>query len=388
MQRQIEEALQRVLGKDAPVAQVSFGEEAGRVHVSLVFAPAVVAAERFALEDRVRAVVAGVPGVVDVSVSSRTTKAAAAAAAPAAPSGAGCAGGHGGHGPGVAPEPAPLAGVGRVILVCSGKGGVGKSTVATNLAYATARMGYGVGLLDLDVHGPSLPTLLGMTRQPMVRGERIQPIEHGGVGVMSLGFVIEAGQPVIWRGPMVASLVKQFLREVAWEGRDYLFIDMPPGTGDAYLTVLQEVKVDGAVVVTTPSELALADVGRGVGLFKPFGVEILGVVENMSHFDWPGATEMARLLAAMPHDGAHGSLVAEAEGWLEAQRRVHIFGDAAEQMIAALGLRLLGRIPLDPQVRALGDGGEQVVTRAAEGVAGQAFRDVAQRLVEAKPAKT
>jgi ATP-binding protein involved in chromosome partitioning len=242
--------------------------------------------------------------------------------------------------------------------VASGKGGVGKSTVAVNLALALQKLEYRVGVLDIDIYGPSLPTLLGVTGRPAVSNRRILPLEASGLRIMSLGFLMEEDAPVIWRGPIVTGIIRQFLRDVDWSGLDYLIIDMPPGTGDAQLALAQTVPVDGALVVTTPSDLALIDAARGLQMFKTLNVEVLGIVTNMARFIVPTSGE-----------------------------EFFIFGEP-EQVVreaARLETTVLGEIPLDTQVRRGGDEGAPVVLADPDSPVSQAFIELARTLVEMRP---
>ncbi|MFU8802693.1 MAG: Mrp/NBP35 family ATP-binding protein, partial [Bradymonadaceae bacterium] len=256
------------------------------------------------------------------------------------------------------PDAGPIAGVGKVIAVASGKGGVGKSTVAVNLALAMQKNGFRVGLLDIDIYGPSLPTLLGVTGRPEVSERRILPIEVEGLRVMSLGFLMDDDTPVIWRGPIVTGIIRQFLRDVDWSGLDYLVVDLPPGTGDAQLALAQSVPVDGAIIVTTPSDLALADAARGLQMFKTLNVDVVGIVTNMSKFVVPSSGE-----------------------------EFHIFGDPAMVVKEAkrLETRHLGEIPLDLATRKGGDEGRPVVLADPESGVTKAFLELARNVAEAKP---
>jgi ATP-binding protein involved in chromosome partitioning len=228
---------------------------------------------------------------------------------------------------------AGIPGVKNLIAVASGKGGVGKTTVAVNLAVALAGMGSRVGLLDADVYGPNVPTMLGTTEQPYAEGDRIIPISAQGLRVMSMGFLNPTDRPLIWRGPMLHQVLQQFLRQVDWGELDYLIIDLPPGTGDVQLSLIQTVALTGAVVVTTPSTVALADVRKAIEMFRQVKVEILGVVENMSYF-------------LCPHCGQRSEIFSYGEG-----------KNTAEQF----GVPFLGEIPLHAHVRLYGDTGKPVV---------------------------
>jgi ATP-binding protein involved in chromosome partitioning len=273
-----------------------------------------------------------------------------------------------GHGPapgpgGQLPARQPIPGVKQVIAVSSGKGGVGKSTVAVNLACALARRGLRVGLLDADIYGPNAPTMLGVAdRTPEVRGEGasqvLTPIESCGIAMVSMGLLIDANQPVIWRGPMLNGIIRQFLYQVDWGERDVLVIDLPPGTGDAQLTLAQAVPMAGAVIVTTPQQVSLADARRGLAMFQQMGVPVLGVVENMSAFIPPDAPE----------------------------KRYAIFGSGGGAALAAeAGVPLLAELPLELPVREGGDSGRPVVLSAPESATAQAFIDLADRLQSLQP---
>src|SRR5215469_175338 len=190
-----------------------------------------------------------------------------------------------------APPKLPIAGVKNLIAVGSGKGGVGKTTVAVNLAISLAMLGHKVGLLDADVYGPNVPLMMGISRSPQARGERIQPLENFGVKLMSMGFLSPGDKPLVWRGPMLHSVIQQFLRGVDWGELDYLVIDLPPGTGDVQLSLIQTAPVTGAIVVTTPSDVSLEDARKAIGMFRQVKVPILGIVENMSFLQCPHCSE-------------------------------------------------------------------------------------------------
>jgi ATP-binding protein involved in chromosome partitioning len=249
----------------------------------------------------------------------------------------------------------PVPDVKNVVLVMSGKGGVGKSTVAVNLALALGRAGTRVGLLDADIYGPSIPTMLGVTGHPHSEdGKTIEPLQRFGIKLMSIGFMIESDKDaIIWRGPMLQSALMQFLTDVHWGALDYLILDLPPGTGDVALTLAQRVKSTGAVIVTTPQEVALQDVYKSVSMCKKLNIPILGVVENMSFFiDSAGV-------------------------------RHELFGAGGGQKIADFAQApLLGQIPLHPSVREHGDGGAPIVQAAPEHQASKAFVAVAEALTE------
>jgi ATP-binding protein involved in chromosome partitioning len=247
-----------------------------------------------------------------------------------------------------------IAGVRSILAVASGKGGVGKSTVAVNLALALKAGGKRVGLLDADIYGPSIPTMLGIDTEPQVGPEGIRPVAKLGLEVMSIGFFIDQTQPVIWRGPMIMKVLEQFLHEVRWGELDYLVVDLPPGTGDAQLTLVQSVPVNGAVVVTTPSDVALIDARRAVDMFAQVGVPVVGIVENMSHFVCPHCGEKSEVFS---HGG--GARVAE-----------------------TAGVAFLGEIPLDSSVGRGGDVGHPVVAEAPEGAQAGAFHALAAKAAE------
>jgi ATP-binding protein involved in chromosome partitioning len=247
----------------------------------------------------------------------------------------------------------PVPAVRNVVLVMSGKGGVGKSTCATNLALALNRMGARVGLLDADIYGPSIPTMLGVSGHPhSTDGKQIQPMGRFGLKLMSIGFLIESDKDaIIWRGPMLQGALNQFLADVAWGELDYLVLDLPPGTGDVALSLMQRLKTTGAVVVTTPQEVALQDVYKSVSMCKKLNVQVLGVVENMSFFVDPSGQRHA------------------------------IFGEGGGQKIADFAeAPLLAQIPLDPNVRQWGDDGTPIVQAAPDHVSSKAFVELAERL--------
>jgi ATP-binding protein involved in chromosome partitioning len=251
-----------------------------------------------------------------------------------------------------APQPTAMPHLGRIIAVSSGKGGVGKSTVTVNLAVALAQQGKRVGILDADIYGPNLPIMLGVNAPPMVVDEQIIPLDAHGVKVISLGFLIERDQPAIWRGPIVMKIVTQFLRDVAWGQLDYLFVDMPPGTGDAQLSLVQVAKIDGAVIVTTPQEVAIGDALRGAKMFERVGVPVLGIVENMSWFESP-----------------------------ETGKPMAIFGSGGGQRLAdELGVPLLGQVPLYPPVGVGGDTGRPIVVADPSSSAAKTLNEVATKL--------
>ncbi len=254
-----------------------------------------------------------------------------------------------------APTPVTYPNLGRVLAISSGKGGVGKSTVAVNLAIALANGGARVGLMDADIYGPNIPMMMGVNEPPPVKNEKIQPLVAHGVKLMSIGFLVERDQPAIWRGPIVMKVITQFLRDVEWGQLDYLVVDMPPGTGDAQLSLVQATHVNGAVIVTTPQEVSTGDALRGAKMFQRVGVPVLGIVENMSFF-------------ACPHCG----------------EPTPIFGTGGGKRLAdELGIPLLGEIPLYPQILVGGDTGLPIVLAEPDSVAARALLLTAQRIAEA-----
>jgi len=249
------------------------------------------------------------------------------------------------------PDRQPIPGVKNTIAVASGKGGVGKSTVAVNLAVALAQEGATVGLLDADVYGPSIPLMLGAEEQPGLVDNKIIPGRAYGIAVMSVGYILDPEKALIWRGPLVSQLIRQFLSDVQWGDLDYLVIDLPPGTGDVQLTLVQTIPLSGAIIVTTPQDVALADAIKGLQMFREVKTPVLGIVENMSYF-------------VCPHCGH----VAE------------IFGSGGGERVAnKYGVPLLGQIPIDPAVREGGDRGVPVVVGQPGSSTAQAFREAARQ---------
>jgi ATP-binding protein involved in chromosome partitioning len=247
-----------------------------------------------------------------------------------------------------------LPGVRNIVAVSSGKGGVGKSTVAVNLSVALAKMEYRVGLLDTDVYGPNVPIMVGVNEEPVVHGQKLVPHEAYNLKVMSLGFLNRGDRPVVWRGPMLHTAVRQFLYDVEWGELDFLIVDMPPGTGDAQLSLAQLVPVQGAVLVTTPQEVAMADVRKAFNMFEQVHIPVLGIVENMSHFICPNCSE-----------------------------KHAIFGTGGGESLAALfRTSLLGQVPLSSNIRESGDIGVPVVVGAPDSPQAAAFREIAKNVVE------
>jgi ATP-binding protein involved in chromosome partitioning len=257
-------------------------------------------------------------------------------------------------------ELGPIPGVRDIVAVASTKGGVGKSTVAANLALAMQRLHQRVGLLDADVYGPSLPMMLGISGRPRAsEGKRICPLQKYGLQLMSLGFFLDDNSPVTWRGPLVMGLVRQFLKDVEWGELDVLVVDLPPGTGDAQLTLVQQVPLAGGVVVTTPQDVATLDVQRGIAMFQQVNTSVLGIIENMSYYDCP-----------------------------KCGRREDLFGSGGgEQIATRFGVPLLGRIPLIGEVRASGDTGKPIVVERPEHPVSQLFVHIAGAVLEAVAAE-
>jgi ATP-binding protein involved in chromosome partitioning len=282
------------------------------------------------LQEQARSVVAGLPWVTEVAVTMTANTAVA-------------------RGSGQNQTLIPL--VKNVIAVASGKGGVGKSTTSVNLAVALSQSGAKVGLLDGDIYGPNIPLMMGLKERPEMTGEqgKIDPIKRFGIKLMSIAFFLDEKKPVIWRGPMIHGALQQFLRDVVWDELDYLVIDLPPGTGDASLSLSQLIPLSGVVIVTTPQDVALQDVGKGMSMFKQLEVPIIGVIENMSYF-------------VCDH----------------CQEKHEIFGKGGGEKIAeAFGVPFLGQVPLQPNVRTGGDEGQPVVLADPDSAAAEGFKRVA-----------
>ncbi|MFM2148817.1 MAG: hypothetical protein RLZZ187_1123 [Pseudomonadota bacterium] len=288
---------------------------------------------------------AAVPGVMSATVvlTAHRADAPAKPAAPGAPPGAKAAPGQG---------PMLLPDVGAIVAVASGKGGVGKSTTAVNLAVALASQGLRVGLLDADIYGPSLPQMLGTRERPRAEAQRIIPLQRWGLKAMSIGFLVEEETPMIWRGPMVMGALEQLMGQVEWGALDIMIVDMPPGTGDAQLTMSQRVPLAGAVIVSTPQDVALIDARRGVKMFEKVGVPVLGLIENMSFYCCPNCGH-----------------------------RADIFGHGGAQREAArIGVEFLGELPLKMAIRELADAGTPIVAAKPETEEAQAYQTIATRL--------
>jgi len=335
----------------------------GKVFLSItVDAGAVKAWE--AVRERAEAAIRAVPGVKSVMVALTAERSSGAGGAPQRPQAAPHAGhAHSARSGPARPGPAPgapsapsqsgIPGVAAIIAVASGKGGVGKSTTAVNLALGLRDLGLKVGILDADIYGPSMPKLLAIRERPQtIGGTRLKPIERYGMPVMSIGFLIEEETPMIWRGPMVMSALTQMLREVEWGTLDVMVVDMPPGTGDAQLTMAQQVPLKGAVIVSTPQDLALIDARRGIAMFRRVNVPVLGIVENMSTF-------------ICPHCGTRSDIFGHGGARAEAER---------------LGVPFLGEVPLDMTIREKSDAGLPVVATAPDSPLAQCYRDIAARV--------
>ena len=254
------------------------------------------------------------------------------------------------------PAPQPLPGVAHVVAVGSGKGGVGKTTVAVNLAVALSKLGYKVGLIDADIYGPNVPMMLGVTRQPNIVGEnRIEPIFSHGVKFISVGLISPGDKPMVMRGPMLHQIIRQFLQQVEWGTLDFLIVDLPPGTGDVVISLVQTVPLTGAVVVSTPSDVSLQDARKALEMFHQVKVEVIGIVENMSHFTCP-----------------------------HCQQVVDIFSSGgAERTAAQFGLEFLGSLELDPSIRKGGDSGLPVSLAGPDSEIAKGFYEIARKVAAA-----
>jgi ATP-binding protein involved in chromosome partitioning len=321
----------------------------GKVFFSITVDAAVVQAWE-SVRDRAEAAARAVPGVVSALVALTAER---KAAAPPSAAGSPGAAARASPAPGGAPSPIGVPGVEAIIAVASGKGGVGKSTTAVNLALGLRDLGLKVGILDADIYGPSLPKLLAIRERPQtLGGTRLKPITRYGLTVMSIGFLIDEETPMIWRGPMVISALTQMLREVEWGALDVMVVDMPPGTGDAQLTMAQQVPLKGAVIVSTPQDLALIDARRGIAMFRRVNVPVLGIIENMSYFLCPQCGTRSDIFS---HGGARH----------EAER---------------LGVPFLGEVPLHMDIREKSDAGLPVVATVPDGPLAAVYRDIAAKV--------
>jgi ATP-binding protein involved in chromosome partitioning len=354
----VEAALARVSNGSSGTDIVSAGQiknlevqDDGHVRFSFILKPE----DPSSLVKEARAAAQAVEGVSKVKLNVQLPQAGTAApAGPAAPPKRGLVPG---SVPAPTPKPGVLSEVSHVIAVSSGKGGVGKSMTTTNLAAALAAQGKRVGLLDADIYGPNIPLMFGEDRRPGVTGpkgkERIEPLDAHGVRLMSLGFLLEKEQPAIMRGPLISGILRQFIEQVSWGRLDYLLVDMPPGTGDAQLSLVQTIDLDGAIMVTTPQDVATGDVRRAIRMFERVNTRVLGIIENMAGHECPHCGES-----------------------------VDIFGrGGGEKLAHDMSLPFLGRIPLDPAVSTAGDEGTPTVLSDPNSAAATALVQVVEQLV-------
>ena len=282
-----------------------------------------------------------------------------------------------------APGPAPLAGVKHIVAIASGKGGVGKSTVAANIAIALTQKGHKVGLLDLDIYGPSLPIILGINESPkLTQDKKLIPLDRYGMKVMSFGFISGNQTPTIWRGPLVGRMTEQFFQDVIWGDLDYLILDLPPGTGDIQLTLTQKLRLSGAVIVTTPQDIALSDVRKGADMFRKVQTPVLGVVENMSGLVIEGQISGVNADMNMKISGLEDSIVVDDDGRF--QFRMDIFkkgGGISESN--RLGVPLLGEIAISKDLMTTTDSGDPIVQSAPDSPISAVFMTIAERIVTA-----
>ena len=353
-EEQILDALKTVVDGDEDIVSLGMvsGLQVKDGHVAFAIE---VAAERGPqlepLRKQAEQVVHALPGVVSVTVVLTAERQAPAA------------GGNGGApaAPRAAPQAAPQAaaplmpGVNAIVAVASGKGGVGKSTVAVNLALGLAAGGHAVGVLDADIYGPSMPRMLGISGKPVsTDGRRLEPMENFGIKCMSMGFLVDEETPTIWRGPMVTSALQQMMRDVNWGALDVMIVDMPPGTGDAQLTMAQQVPLAGAVIVSTPQDIALLDARKGLNMFRQVDVPVFGFIENMSYF-------------ACPHCGERSEIFSHGGARREADR---------------LGIDFLGEIPLDIAIRETSDSGRPIVVSQPDSAQAKTYRAIADKVWE------
>ena len=357
-EQQILDALSRVGDPDRGADIVSLGMVSGIVirNGNVAFAIEVDAERGPRLEPLRKAAekaVEPLPGVLSVTAV-LTAQSAPHGRAPA-PQAAAHAHGRAAPPPGARPQRGAVPGVGAIVAVASGKGGVGKSTVAANLALALKANGLAVGVLDADIYGPSMPRMLGISGRPSSPdGKRLIPLENYGVRCMSMGFLVPEDKPMIWRGPMVMSALQQMLREVDWGELDIMVVDMPPGTGDAQLTMAQQVPLAGAVIVSTPQDIALLDARKGLNMFRQVEVPVLGIVENMSYF-------------LCPHCGGRSEIFSHGGARREAEK---------------LGTEFLGEVPLDLQIRETSDSGRPITVSDPANPHALVFRAIARRIWE------
>ncbi len=353
-EEQILDALKTVVDGDEDIVSLGMvsGLQVKDGHVAFAIE---VAAERGPqlepLRKQAEQVVHALPGVVSVTVVLTAERQAPAAGgnggAPAAPQAR----------PQAAPQAAAplMPGVNAIVAVASGKGGVGKSTVAVNLALGLAAGGHAVGVLDADIYGPSMPRMLGISGKPVsTDGRRLEPMENFGVKCMSMGFLVDEETPTIWRGPMVTSALQQMMRDVNWGALDVMIVDMPPGTGDAQLTMAQQVPLAGAVIVSTPQDIALLDARKGLNMFRQVDVPVFGFIENMSYF-------------ACPHCGERSEIFSHGGARREADR---------------LGIDFLGEIPLDIAIRETSDSGRPIVVSQPDSAQAKTYRAIADKVWE------
>jgi ATP-binding protein involved in chromosome partitioning len=364
---QVLDALRQVIDPDLHKDIVSLGFitrnkiEGGKVSVTInLTTPACPVKEQ--LREQAHGFIAALPGVTEVEVEMT-------AVAPKMP------------------EAKGIPGVRHVIAVSSGKGGVGKSTLSVNLACALAQTGAKVGLLDCDVYGPDIPMMMGLKGAPeqisREGGVRLLPKEAHGIKTMSIGYLIPEDQPAIWRGPMVHKLVEQFLKDVEWGELDYLLVDMPPGTGDAQLSLANLVPVTGAVLVTTPQAVAAFDVGKAIGMFKQVQINMLGIVENMAGMSLEGTVQGAApgSNVELSISGKNRTVQVDANG--KFQTVIDLFGKGGcDKLCERFGLKNLGSVPLHPDVTMAGDGGAPIVLSAPESIAAQRIQEIAGKIAQ------